>query len=106
MPLESDNHLLLDSEPAWERWVDEIRAFLPTTATVTDPAFSTLTARERDLVELIAQGRDNSQIAAALALSEKTVRNHITRIFSKLEVENRPQAIVMASKAGFGKRID
>ena len=61
---------------------------------------------ERDLVELIAQGRDNSQIAAALTLSDKTVRNHITRIFSKLEVENRPQAIVMARKAGFGKRID
>ena len=106
VPLESENHLLLESEPAWSRWVDEVRAFLPTTAAVTDPTFSTLTSRERDLVELIAQGRDNAQIAAALALSEKTVRNHITRIFSKLEVENRPQAIVMARKAGFGKRID
>ncbi len=106
MPLESENHLLLESEPAWLRWVDEVRAFLPTTVTVTDPAFSALTARERDLLELIAQGRDNAQIAAHLSLSEKTVRNHITRIFSKLEVENRPQAIVMARKVGFGKRID
>ncbi|HKO69089.1 MAG TPA: alpha/beta fold hydrolase [Burkholderiaceae bacterium] len=106
VPLESENHLLLESEPAWQRWVEEFRAFLPTMATVTDPAFSSLTARECDLLELIAQGRDNSQAAAALALSEKTVRNHITRIFSKLEVENRPQAIVMARKAGFGKRIN
>ena len=73
---------------------------------MTDPSFATLTARERDLVELIAEGRDNTQIAAALALSEKTVRNHITRIFDKLEVENRPQAIVIARKAGFGKRIN
>jgi DNA-binding NarL/FixJ family response regulator len=105
VPLESENHLLLESEPAWHRWVDEVRAFLPTMKAVTDPAFSALTARERDLLELIAQGRDNAQIAAALALSEKTVRNHITSIFSKLDVENRPQAIVMARKAGFGRRV-
>ena len=105
VPLESENHLLLESESAWHRWVDEVRAFLPTMAAVTNPAFSALTARERDLLELIAQGRDNAQIAAALGLSEKTVRNHITRIFSKLHVENRPQAIVMARKAGFGKRV-
>ena len=58
-------------------------------------------ARAR-LVELIAQGLDNAQIAAQLGLSEKTVRNHITRIFAKLEVENRSQAIVLARDAGFG----
>ncbi|MGH6608987.1 MAG: alpha/beta fold hydrolase, partial [Burkholderiaceae bacterium] len=102
VPLESDNHLLLENEPSWQRWVEEVRAFLPQPVG-TDSAFSALTARERDLLELIAQGRDNAQIAASLALSEKTVRNHITSIFSKLEVENRPQAIVMARKAGFGK---
>jgi len=105
VPLESDNHLLLEDEPAWRRWIDEVRAFLPPSGAVTDPAFATLTARERELVELIAQGRDNAQVAATLSLSEKTVRNHITRIFSKLEVHNRPQAIVMARKAGFGKRL-
>jgi len=43
------------------------------------------------------------QIAARLALSEKTVRNHITSVFAKLEVENRSQAIVLARGAGFGK---
>jgi len=103
VPLESDNHLLLEAEPSWRRWIDEVRAFLPMTAAASDPAFSALTPRERDLLELIAQGRDNAQIAAHLGLSEKTVRNHITRIFAKLEVENRPQAIVMARKVGFGK---
>lgn len=103
VPLESDDHLLLESEPAWQRWIDEVRVFLPDTSAQTDPAFAALTARERDLLELIAQGRDNAQIAASLSLSEKTVRNHITSIFSKLEVENRPQAIVMARKAGFGR---
>ena len=68
-------------------------------------AFPELTERERELLELIAQGRDNAQIAAHLDLSDKTVRNHITRIFSKLEVENRSQAIVMAREAGFGKLV-
>ena len=66
--------------------------------------FAALTARERELVELIAQGRDNAQIAARLALSDKTVRNHITSIFAKLEVENRSQAIVLARDAGYGKK--
>jgi hypothetical protein len=52
--------------------------------------------RQLELLELIAQGSDNAQIAATLGLSEKTVRNHITGIFAKLEVENRSQAIVRA----------
>ena len=88
VPLEGANHLLLDSEPGWPRWLEEVRAFLPS-APRTDRVFSTLTPRERGLLELIAQGRDNAQIAATLGLSEKTVRNHITSIFAKLEVDNR-----------------
>jgi pimeloyl-ACP methyl ester carboxylesterase/DNA-binding CsgD family transcriptional regulator len=103
VPLESNNHLLLETEPAWRRFVDELRAFLPPAASA-QAAFAALTARERDLVELIAQGRDNAQIAAQLGLSAKTVRNHITSIFAKLEVENRAQAIVLARQGGFGRQ--
>lgn len=100
VPLESKNHVLLESEPAWQRWKGEVADFL---GSVTENAsFPALTPRERDLLELIAQGRDNAQIAATLGLSEKTVRNHITSIFAKLEVENRPQAIVLARNGGFG----
>jgi pimeloyl-ACP methyl ester carboxylesterase/DNA-binding CsgD family transcriptional regulator len=100
--LESENHLLQEGEPAWRRFLDEAEAFLPGVARGAQ-GFPELTARERDLVELIAQGRDNAQIAATLGLSEKTVRNHITQIFAKLEVENRAQAIVRARDAGFGR---
>jgi DNA-binding CsgD family transcriptional regulator len=100
VPLESDNHLMLESEPAWQRWCDEVRSFLPPVH-VTKPVFAQLTRREREIVELIAAGRDNAQIAASLVLSEKTVRNHITSIFAKLEVDSRAQAIVLARKAGF-----
>jgi pimeloyl-ACP methyl ester carboxylesterase/DNA-binding CsgD family transcriptional regulator len=104
VPLESDNHVMLEFDPAWQRWRDEVRAFLPSAPAV-DPVFSALTPRERDIVELLAGGRDNAQIAARLALSEKTVRNHITSIFAKLEVENRAQAIVLARRAGFDSPV-
>jgi len=103
VPLESANHILLETEPAWQRFVDEFRAFLPGSTPGGD-AFAGLTSREREVLELIAQGRDNAQIAAVLDLSAKTVRNHITSIFAKLEVENRAQAIVLARESGFGSR--
>jgi pimeloyl-ACP methyl ester carboxylesterase/DNA-binding CsgD family transcriptional regulator len=101
--LESHNHVLLEQEPAWRRWLEEVRAFLPAASTG-GGAFDKLTPRERELVELIAQGLDNAQIAVRLEVSEKTVRNHITSIFAKLEVENRAQAIVLARDAGLGKK--
>lgn len=103
VPLDSRNHLLLEHESAWRRWLEEVRSFLPAAAPG-GPAFASLTPRESELVELIAQGLDNAQIAARLELSEKTVRNRITGIFDKLAVENRAQAIVMARDAGFGRQ--
>jgi DNA-binding NarL/FixJ family response regulator len=65
-------------------------------------AFPQLTRREREILDHIARGQDNLQIAAHLELSEKTVRNHITAIFAKIGVENRGQAIVQAREAGLG----
>ncbi len=65
--------------------------------------FPQLTDRERELLELIAQGRSNSDIARRLFLSQKTVRNRVSTIFSKLGVNDRPQAIVTAREAGFGR---
>jgi DNA-binding CsgD family transcriptional regulator len=61
-----------------------------------------LTPRERTVLEAIAKGLDNAEIARLLRLSEKTVRNHITRIFDKTRVKHRYQAIVMAREAGLG----
>jgi len=103
VPLDSSNHILLEHEAAWRRWLDEVRSFL-SARLPKGPAFASLTPREAELVELIAQGLDNAQIAARLALSEKTVRNHITSIFCKLEVETRSQAIVLARDAGLGRK--
>jgi DNA-binding NarL/FixJ family response regulator len=77
-------------------------------ARVVDPrlaAFPELTDREREVLELIAQGRNNQQIAGALLLSPKTVRNHVSNIFMKLHVVDRAQAIVLAREAGLGANI-
>ncbi|HKC29945.1 MAG TPA: response regulator transcription factor [Jatrophihabitans sp.] len=67
-------------------------------------SFPELTAREREVLELIAAGRNNSQIAQVLSLSGKTVRNHVSIIFGKLRVADRAQAIVRAREAGLGQR--
>ena len=55
-----------------------------------------------EVLDLIAQGLDNAQIAARLELSEKTVRNNITHIFDKIGVETRSKAIVLARERGLG----
>ncbi|HJU24754.1 MAG TPA: alpha/beta fold hydrolase [Casimicrobiaceae bacterium] len=103
VPLDSRNHVVLAHEPAWKTLVTELHAFLHGVRDRdTAQPFPMLTQRERELLELIAQGRDNDDIALRLGLSNKTVRNHITRIFSKMEVTTRAQAIVRAREAGFG----
>ena len=104
VPIDSGNHLILEHEPGWMRWLAEVRNFLPEAPAAHDPVFDALTGRQRQLLELLAQGRDNAQIAATLGLSEKTVRNHLTSVFSKLDVDNRGRAIVLARDSGFGLR--
>jgi DNA-binding NarL/FixJ family response regulator len=65
-------------------------------------AFPDLTAREHDVLELIAQGRRNSEIASALGLSDKTVRNHVSSVLLKLQVPDRTSAALRAREAGLG----
>ena len=67
-----------------------------------DLAFPELTDREREILHLIAQGHSNSEIAERLLLRTKTVQNHVSNIFSKLQVADRAQAIVRARNAGLG----
>lgn len=65
-------------------------------------AFPSLTEREREVLELIAAGKGNARIAHDLMISLKTVRNHVSNIFTKLQVSERAQAIVKAREAGLG----
>lgn len=97
--LDSRNHILLESEPAWARFKQEVLAF---TGRAADDAgeresrLASLSPRERDILERIAKGCTNVEIGRQLFISEKTVRNHITRVFEKLGVSSRAQAIVVA----------
>jgi DNA-binding NarL/FixJ family response regulator len=67
--------------------------------------FPELTEREREILGLIAHGHSNGDIARQLVLSQKTVANHVSNIFSKLQVADRAQAIVRAREAGMGKEM-
>nr|AJD73965.1 esterase lipase [uncultured microorganism] len=106
--LNSPNHILLEDEPAWERFLEEVQNFISTdngnsAEENLKQAFPELTPREIDVLELISRGYKNSEIAEELYISPKTVRNHINHIFSKLQVDSRGKAIVLAREAGMGK---
>jgi len=69
-----------------------------------DTPFPDLTPREREILELVAQGLTNPAIAEKLILSPKTIRNQVSNIFSKLQVATRSEAIVRAREAGLGRQ--
>ena len=105
VPLEGKNHILRADEPAWATFTKELNEFLGADEQLHDAEeeFAALTAREKEILDCIARGQTNSQIAHGLRIAEKTVRNHVTNIFSKLGAEHRSQAIVIARKAGLGR---
>jgi DNA-binding NarL/FixJ family response regulator len=76
--------------------------FAAAPAPVAPDAFPQLSAREREVLELLAAGRRNQEIAATLFLSPKTVRNLVSSVLTKLQVSDRAQAALRARDAGFG----
>lgn len=99
--LETINHMPPPEDPAWPVFLRELRAFLESGK---DGALAELTPREIEVLEQLAQGLDNRSIAIHMGVSEKTVRNHLTRVFEKIGVRRRGQAIVWAREAGLGAR--
>jgi DNA-binding NarL/FixJ family response regulator len=81
---------------------DRLRAMFAAGPAPAPVAFPQLAERERDVLALMAAGASNAEIAARLFLSDKTVRNYVSSIFSKLGVRDRAQAIVRAREAGLG----
>jgi DNA-binding CsgD family transcriptional regulator len=107
VPLESRNHVLLDTEPAWQQFVEALDDFLPVPAQpagTENPLFDELTEREHQVLEVVAQGFDNATIGEHLHISERTARNHVSAILAKLGINTRAQAIVRAREAGFGQK--
>jgi pimeloyl-ACP methyl ester carboxylesterase/DNA-binding CsgD family transcriptional regulator len=106
--LASRNHVLLETEPAWTRWCELLRGFLPCSEAEGGAAGARrapkLSEREGQVLELLARGLDNPGIAERLFVSEKTVRNYVSTLFAKLGVATRAEAIVAARTAGYGAR--
>jgi pimeloyl-ACP methyl ester carboxylesterase/DNA-binding CsgD family transcriptional regulator len=109
VPLDTANHVLLNGEPAWSHFFAELHDFLGTSADSAATVFSpistkALTPTEREVLGLVAQGLDNRTIAAALSKGEKTVRNQVSAILTKLNVRTRAEAIVFAREQGIAAR--
>jgi DNA-binding CsgD family transcriptional regulator len=102
--LEGRNHILIEEEPAWDRFCETFDDFLgvpEAPAKTSSVKLDELTARENDILHLVALGHGNADIAKQLFISEKTVRNHLTSIFEKLGIDSRAKAIVVARDRGF-----
>lgn len=98
--LDSRNHILLEGEPAWGRFRDAVASFMNLAAGPAADGTAGLSARERQVLAHMADGMSNASIATRMHLSEKTVRNHASRIYEKLGVRSRAQAIVLVRDRG------
>ena len=104
--LDSDNHVLLEDDPAWPVFLAELDAFLapdrvareePEGAADDEAALESLTSREREVLQLVAAGRDNREIAECLTLSIRTVERHLQTIYRKLELTGSAQRTAAAA---------
>jgi DNA-binding CsgD family transcriptional regulator/alpha-beta hydrolase superfamily lysophospholipase len=112
--LDTANHVLVEGEPAAARFRQAMAEFLgwrrepPRRRAADQPAeceeLATLTTREREILDRVASGANNQDIADQLFISEKTVRNHLTAIFDKIGVTSRSQAIVFVRDRGLTGR--
>ena len=104
--LDTRNHLVLPQDPAWGQFFAELKAFLPRSGPATQSAGAAsldgLTRREQQVLALVAQGLGNAAIGTRIGMSEKTVRNNVSTILTKLGVHTRAEAIVLARDAGIG----
>lgn len=98
LQIDSRNHILLEHEPAWRDFQEAVLRFTGQgrRADTAGSPVAALTARERDILALLREGYTNARIGHDLGISEKTVRNHISHLYEKLNVRSRGEAIAMA----------
>ncbi len=82
------------------RLLDRFASRLPALAETANPALAELTERELEVFRLVAQGLSNAEIAARLVVSETTVKTHVSHVFTKLDLRDRVQAVILAYQVG------
>ncbi len=103
LPLESENHILLADEPAWQVFLTGLREFLGSDL-VSHGELSELSPREIDVLELVATGLSNEEIAERLYLSVRTVERHLTNIYAKLRLTGKSARAAAAARLS-GSRL-
>jgi pimeloyl-ACP methyl ester carboxylesterase/DNA-binding CsgD family transcriptional regulator len=103
LPLASRNHVLLATEPAWPTFVAELNAFLGVRPSAPTVAVEELSARELEVLGLVASGLSNEQIAEQLYLSARTVERHLSNIYVKLRVSGKA---ARAAAAAYASRLE
>ena len=100
VPLESRNHILLGNELAWRLFIDELNGFLGTPEPERAPAeaLAELSAREREVLELVAAGLSNEEIAGRLYLSVRTVERHLSNVYAKLRISGKAARAAAAAR--------
>ena len=98
--LESENHILQEGEPAWSAFLSEVRAFLGDNARagIATADLSELSEREREVLELVAAGMANDEIAERLFLSTRTVERHLSNVYVKLRVSGKSARAAAAAR--------
>lgn len=97
-PIEGRNHILGAHDAAWPVFIDELRRFLATPATAQELGLGRLSRREREVLELVADGQDNEQVASTLVLSVRTVERHLSNIYRKLGVTGKAARVAAAAR--------
>lgn len=98
LPLESRNHVLLATEPAWRVFLDEVHAFLGTRPLPAGTDLDDLSARELEILQLVAAGLANEEIAERLYLSARTVERHLSNIYAKLRLSGKTARAAAAAR--------
>jgi pimeloyl-ACP methyl ester carboxylesterase/DNA-binding CsgD family transcriptional regulator len=98
LPLDSINHLLLPDDPAWRVFLEELRAFTGAWAGPVAESVEDLSAREREVMALVARGLSNEEIADRLFLSVRTVERHLSNVYGKLRVSGKAARAAAAAR--------
>jgi DNA-binding CsgD family transcriptional regulator len=103
VPLESRNHILLADDPAWSEFVSELRAFIGSHEVARPSGLPDLSRRELEVLDLVAAGSNNEEIAARLYLSVRTVERHLSNVYAKLGVSGKSARAAAAARYSRGR---